>query len=117
MGVIKGSEQALDCAERCIDRLSYEGLSHRSQSAFVGQRSTIYSIFKSFHKQQREKNHYDSADRQVSGIPGRDMPNIMPFKDALDFNGYASPRGAWKNRLSVRITCFSSFKLKVYLDF
>ena len=89
MGVIKGSEQALDSAERCLDRLSYEGLSHRSQSTFAGQRSEIYSIFKSFLKEKRERNHYDSADRQVSGIPGRDMPNVMPFKDALDFNRYA----------------------------
>jgi len=89
MGVIKGSEQALDCPERCLDRLSYEGLSHRSQSTFAGQRSEIYSIFKSFLKEKREKNHYDSADRQVSGIPGRYMLNVMPFKDILDSNRYA----------------------------
>lgn len=89
MGVIKGSEQALDCAERCLDRLSYEGLSHRSQSTFAGHRTEIYSIFKSFLKEKRERNHYDAADRQVSGIPGRDMPNVLPFKDALDFDRYA----------------------------
>ena len=117
MGVIKGSEQALDCARRCLDRLSYEGLSHRSQSTFSRQRSEIYSIFESFLKQKRERNHYDSADRQVLGIPGRDVLNVMPFKDALDFNRYAYPRSAWKDRLSVRITCLSSFKLRVYLHF
>lgn len=69
MGVIKGSEQALDCADNCLDYQTYENLSHRSQSTFSGQRSQIYAVFNSYVKRKREQNQYDSADRQVSSIP------------------------------------------------
>lgn len=63
MGVIQGSEQALSCTDRFLDRQRYEDLSHRSQSTFATQRNTIYAIFESYIQRKKAKGHYDSADR------------------------------------------------------
>lgn len=68
MGVIKGSALALDRTDRCLDRQTYETLSHRTQSTFSGQRGQIYALFKSYVKRKQEKGQYDAADRQVSSF-------------------------------------------------
>ena len=63
MGIIKGSEQALSSTDHCLDRQCYENLSHRSQSTFAVQRSTIYAIFELYLQRKKAEGQYDSADR------------------------------------------------------
>ncbi|TFK51882.1 hypothetical protein OE88DRAFT_1699141 [Heliocybe sulcata] len=63
MGVIKGSEQSLTCTSRCLDRQTYNAVSHRAQSTFASQRDLIYSIFESYQKLRRQTQEIDSVDR------------------------------------------------------
>ena len=63
MGVIKGSEDALKSQCGYLDRLTYESLSHRSQSTFSHQRTIVYSLFEAYTKRKKMAGHSDSADR------------------------------------------------------
>ena len=65
LGVIQGSEEALNQENRFLDKTTYENLSHRTQYAFSGRRDTIYSIYKLYRQQKRKDNEYDAADRYI----------------------------------------------------
>ncbi|KAI0641201.1 hypothetical protein C8Q79DRAFT_992409 [Trametes meyenii] len=79
MGVLKGSEQALDHPEGYLDRDTYLQLSHRTQATFASQRENIYKLFKAYLKRKRERGDYDAADRthalinclKTMGVPGQ----------------------------------------------
>lgn len=68
VGVIKGSEQALDHAGGFLDQKTYCNLSHRSQSTFAHQRNTIYAVFQLYLKRKRDRGECDPADRWVHSI-------------------------------------------------
>ncbi|KZP15183.1 P-loop containing nucleoside triphosphate hydrolase protein [Athelia psychrophila] len=63
MGVIKGSEAALNSPDRFVRKNDYVNLSHRTQSTFALKRGTIYDIFKVYMKHKHDAGHRDSADR------------------------------------------------------
>jgi hypothetical protein len=63
VGVIKGSEEALQHKNGFLDRKAYENYSYRSQSTFASARDLIYSIFETYTKKKRERGDYDTADR------------------------------------------------------
>ena len=65
LGVIKGSELALDKEEGYLDQATYHSLSHRTQGTFANQREGIYTLFKAYMKRKKERSDYDAADRQV----------------------------------------------------
>ncbi|KAI0757678.1 hypothetical protein C8Q80DRAFT_1134850 [Daedaleopsis nitida] len=81
MGVIKGSELALDRAEGHLDRETYYNLSHRTQGTFANQRECIYQLFNAYLKRKKERGDYDAADRthalinslRARGVPGQEM--------------------------------------------
>ncbi|KAL4254519.1 hypothetical protein ABKN59_003247 [Abortiporus biennis] len=84
MGVIKGSESALQTEKGYLEKDAYMNLSHRSQSTFSRQRETIYTIFQSYVRQKAERREYDAADRthkiirclRELGVPGKKMDFI-----------------------------------------
>lgn len=77
MGVIKGSAQALDRTDRCLEQHSYENLGHRAQSTFAGQQTQIYAIFKAYLGRKHEKKEYVAADRQVSNSYGECWDGVL----------------------------------------
>ncbi|CAL1697343.1 unnamed protein product [Somion occarium] len=78
MGVIKGSEQALQSSERFLDRDTYLDLSHRTQGTFANQRETVYALFQAYSRRKKIRGDYDAADRTHAilralreyGVPG-----------------------------------------------
>ncbi|KAI0716097.1 hypothetical protein C8T65DRAFT_606293 [Cerioporus squamosus] len=84
MGVIKGSELALERPEGYLDRDTYYGLSHRTQGTFANQREGIYKLFNAYLKRKKERGDYDAADRthilirnlRSKGVPGQEMDFI-----------------------------------------
>lgn len=65
LGVIKGSEQALQSSERFLDRDTYLDLSHRTQGTFANQRETVYALFQAYSRRKKIRGDYDAADRCV----------------------------------------------------
>ncbi|TFK88273.1 hypothetical protein K466DRAFT_598787 [Polyporus arcularius HHB13444] len=84
MGVIKGSELALERPEGYLDKDTYYGLSHRTQGTFANQREGIYKLFNAYLKRKKERGDYDAADRthmlirnlRSNGVPGQEMDFI-----------------------------------------
>ncbi|KAG2023676.1 hypothetical protein CC2G_001306 [Coprinopsis cinerea AmutBmut pab1-1] len=80
IGVIKGSEQALENEKRYLDKHAYLSLSDRTQYLFSSQRDTIYAIFMKYLQRKRELEDQDPADRthkileafslETVGVPG-----------------------------------------------
>lgn len=64
-GVIKGSEQAIDCDTGYIDKTTYISLSDRIYPIFSGYRERIYQLFECYIKLKRQLRHYDAPDRFV----------------------------------------------------
>ncbi|KAG1738629.1 uncharacterized protein EDB91DRAFT_1347576 [Suillus paluster] len=62
-GIIKGSEQALNCPDGVLDRSSYLRLSGRSNPISENQRDSVYDIFEIYKKFKKQKYHFDVADR------------------------------------------------------
>ncbi|TBU42438.1 hypothetical protein BD309DRAFT_866309 [Dichomitus squalens] len=62
MGVIKGSEPTLECAEGYLTKDMYFGLSHRTQGTFANQRETVYALFETYLKKKKARGDYDAAD-------------------------------------------------------
>jgi hypothetical protein len=65
MGVIKGSEETLNCSEGFLDRSTYIDLSRRSHATFADQRDRIYDLFEAYLKLKRSNRDRDAADRLV----------------------------------------------------
>ena len=63
MGVIKGSENAIETEQRSLDRESYRSLSVRGQGAFSHRRDDIYDLFVGYTKLKQQQRNYDAADR------------------------------------------------------
>ncbi|KAG2064506.1 hypothetical protein BDR04DRAFT_1162468 [Suillus decipiens] len=63
MGIVKGSEHALNCPEGVLNRASYLCLPHRSNPNFANQRGILYDIFEIYTKIKGQRRHYDVADR------------------------------------------------------
>ena len=59
MGVIKGSEQALEKEEGYLDKNTYLNLSSRTKSTFASQRDTIYRLFKAYLTFECKVNAFD----------------------------------------------------------
>ncbi|KAI0762352.1 hypothetical protein C8Q74DRAFT_1336826 [Fomes fomentarius] len=80
MGVIKGSEQALEKPQGYLDKEGYCNLSARTQATFASQRESIYRLFQAYLKRKRERGDWDAADRTHAlirslrgGVPGQDF--------------------------------------------
>ena len=69
IGVIKGSELALDRPEGFLDKETYCKLSHRTQGTFANQRECIYKLFTAYLKKKKERGDYDAADRYETSCP------------------------------------------------
>ncbi|KAI0757676.1 hypothetical protein C8Q80DRAFT_115242 [Daedaleopsis nitida] len=84
MGVIKGSELALDRPEGYLEKDTYYNLSHRTQGTFANQRECVYQLFTAYLKRKKQRGDYDAADRthalikalNVRGVPGQQMDFI-----------------------------------------
>jgi hypothetical protein len=63
LGVIKGSEAALQSAEGYLDQPAYVSLSHRQQSTFANRREAVYELFMSYLRLKRQRQDWDAADR------------------------------------------------------
>lgn len=63
LGVIRGSELSLESPNGSLDRVTYEGLSFRTQATFARHRSRLYDVFDIYGKLKRERQEIDSADR------------------------------------------------------
>ncbi|KAH9855762.1 hypothetical protein C2E23DRAFT_548924 [Lenzites betulinus] len=91
MGVIKGSEQSLDCPKGYLDKTMYHELSHRTQATFANQRENIYKLFQAYLKRKKERGDYDAADRthalinclKTMGVPGEAV-DFMYVDEAQD---------------------------------
>ncbi|KAI0079047.1 hypothetical protein K474DRAFT_723989 [Panus rudis PR-1116 ss-1] len=135
MGVIKGSEQALQSPERHLDREAYLQLSHRSQGTFANQRETIHALFEAYLKQKKIRRDYDAADRTHAvlkalgefGVPGSkvDFIYIDEAQDNLLIDALVprsicrNPDGLfWAGDTAQTISAGSSFRfndLKAFL--
>ncbi|KAM5542264.1 hypothetical protein V8D89_004137 [Ganoderma adspersum] len=84
MGVIKGSELALERPEGHLTKEAYNELSHRTQGTFANQRETVYKLFEAYVKRKKARGDYDAADRTHSlvnalrsnGVPGDELDFI-----------------------------------------
>ena len=80
IGVIKGSEEALQREDHCLDLAAYERVGKRRQTMFANQRSDshiqsfpyslidrkrVYDVFAAYRKEKKSKGHIDTADRCV----------------------------------------------------
>ncbi|TBU21885.1 hypothetical protein BD311DRAFT_811916 [Dichomitus squalens] len=65
MGVIKGSELALERPEGHLSKDMYHGLSHRTQGTFANQRETVYKLYEAYLKKKKARGDYDAADSYV----------------------------------------------------
>jgi hypothetical protein len=63
LGVIKGSEKTLKRDEGYLDKSTYLGLSHRSNSTFASSRETVWKLFDAYLKRKRTLGDRDAADR------------------------------------------------------
>ncbi|CAE6535633.1 unnamed protein product [Rhizoctonia solani] len=76
LGIIEGSEQALQSSTGALDRGEYTSLSHR-KSFFASQRDRVYDLYELYRKRKQFLGGYDSAERTHAlvnalnlGIPG-----------------------------------------------
>ncbi|RDB28998.1 TPR and ankyrin repeat-containing protein 1 [Hypsizygus marmoreus] len=84
IGIILGSEETTTSALGYLDRITYENLSERTQSAFASHRSVIYSIFEMYQAQKHRRGDFDAGDRTHSilralakhGVPGRKIDQL-----------------------------------------
>ncbi|EKM55346.1 uncharacterized protein PHACADRAFT_208864 [Phanerochaete carnosa HHB-10118-sp] len=91
MGVIKGSESALQTAEGHIDEGTYVSLSHRQQGMFAGRREAVYELFSAYLRLKRQRRDWDAADRTHAilrgldqiGVPGKKL-DFMSMDEAQD---------------------------------
>ncbi|KAG8990213.1 hypothetical protein FRB94_013643 [Tulasnella sp. JGI-2019a] len=81
MGVIKGSEQALNCSMGYLDRETYENLSSRMYPTFASDRARIYTLFEAYRK-LKSSQMLDAPDRTHSLIK---KLCATSFKPQLDF--------------------------------
>ncbi|KAJ7222598.1 hypothetical protein GGX14DRAFT_664393, partial [Mycena pura] len=78
MGVIKGSEVALNSKSHYLDRTTYLNIGQRRQTTFADQRSRIYDLFEKYLAQKGLQGDADPADRTLAilesfhkhGVPG-----------------------------------------------
>ncbi|KAH6919155.1 P-loop containing nucleoside triphosphate hydrolase protein [Coprinopsis sp. MPI-PUGE-AT-0042] len=92
IGVIEGSEAALSQKTCYLDRRTYEGLSHRTQSVFAQNRSAIYTLFLAYLKRKEQNGDRDVADRthkllrafKTDGVPGTKI-DFLYVNEAQDF--------------------------------
>ncbi|TFY76337.1 hypothetical protein EWM64_g7674 [Hericium alpestre] len=83
MGVIKGSEQALDSPDHALSQKAYLELSHRTQATFASRRAEIYDLFQAYTKTKRGRGDYDAADRTHSILEQLRTTGVMGNK--MDF--------------------------------
>ncbi|KAF4623894.1 hypothetical protein D9613_001576 [Agrocybe pediades] len=135
MGVIQGSEESLSNENGFLEKETYEGLSHRTQYAFVNKRDIIYNIFLQYVKRKKTLNEYDGADRTHNilralrriGVPGQKIDYLYVDEaqdnlliDALLLRSLVqNPNGLfWAGDTAQTISIGSSFRfddLKAFL--
>ncbi|KAG9081288.1 hypothetical protein FRC07_014561, partial [Ceratobasidium sp. 392] len=77
LGIIEGSEQALESKTGALTRDAYTGLSHR-KSSFASQRDRVYDLYEIYRKRKQEYGGYDAAERThalISMMNGR-VPGV-----------------------------------------
>ncbi|KDN37502.1 hypothetical protein RSAG8_10101, partial [Rhizoctonia solani AG-8 WAC10335] len=62
LGIIQGSELALQSSTGALSRDEYAGLSHR-KSSFASQRDRVYDLYELYRKRKKFLGGYDSAER------------------------------------------------------
>ncbi|KAG8752687.1 hypothetical protein FRC12_011837, partial [Ceratobasidium sp. 428] len=62
LGVIEGSESALESETGALSRDAYTSLSHR-KSSFASQKDRVYDLYEIYRKRKREYGGYDAAER------------------------------------------------------
>ncbi|KAI0696497.1 hypothetical protein C8T65DRAFT_583394 [Cerioporus squamosus] len=89
IGIIKGSEQALEKPEGYLDQETY-CKSRRSEAVGSKQRESIYQSFQVYSKQKAERGEWDAADRSHAlirslrgGVPGQAI-DFMYVDEAQD---------------------------------
>ncbi|QRW07577.1 P-loop nucleoside triphosphate hydrolase [Ceratobasidium sp. AG-Ba] len=73
LGVIEGSEAALQSKAGALDREEYTSLSHR-KSSFASQRHRVYDLYETYRKRKQAYGGYDAAERThalISAMNGK----------------------------------------------
>ncbi|KAG9101942.1 hypothetical protein FS749_001473 [Ceratobasidium sp. UAMH 11750] len=73
LGIIEGSEPALESTTGALNREAYTSLSHR-KSSFASQRDRIYDLYEIYRKRKQAYGGYDAAERThalISTMNGR----------------------------------------------
>ncbi|CAE6431349.1 unnamed protein product [Rhizoctonia solani] len=77
LGIIEGSESALQSPNGTLNREEYASLSHR-KSSFASQRDRVYDLYELYRKRKQFLGGYDSAERTHAlvnalnlGVPGQ----------------------------------------------
>ncbi|KAI0757655.1 hypothetical protein C8Q80DRAFT_1341060 [Daedaleopsis nitida] len=90
VGVIKGSAATISATRGYLDKSAYMELSSRTYPMFVDQRETLYDLFRSYLRLQRQRQERDGADRThklLQAISAR-LPNpqidLMYIDEAQD---------------------------------
>lgn len=83
MGVIKGSESALQSEQGYLDEQTYISLSHRQQGTFAGRREAVYALFLAYLRLKRQRRDWDAADRTHAILRGVDQVGVPGNK--MDF--------------------------------
>lgn len=65
IGVIEGSETALNSESGYLDRSTYLALGATSQKIFAGRRDVVYDLFQKYLR-YKPKGSWDSAERYVT---------------------------------------------------
>ena len=63
LGVIKGSEKAIDMEQRCLSRETYLASGRRGMS--LSMQEVVYDLFTKYTRLKRQRQEYDSADRSA----------------------------------------------------
>ncbi|KDQ17282.1 hypothetical protein BOTBODRAFT_185985 [Botryobasidium botryosum FD-172 SS1] len=70
MGVIRGSEGAMESKSGYLSREQYMSLSHRTNPTFARHREQVYDIFEMYMRRKRKLGRFDPADRTHSLLRG-----------------------------------------------
>jgi len=82
MGVIQGSEEALESRKRYLDQNTYENPKDRSRFTCSEQRSPIYAIFELYLKLKQKDGRRDAADRThsiLNNMSERGVPRMIDY--------------------------------------
>ncbi|RPD59343.1 hypothetical protein L226DRAFT_495257 [Lentinus tigrinus ALCF2SS1-7] len=92
MGVIKGSQRALESEQGYLSEDVYCSIRRRSNASSMSQRISIYQIFRAYLLKKRDNGHYDAADRtrmlikcfEILQLPRDSLPKFIYIDEAQD---------------------------------